>query len=108
MLELAIEESDEETVAAVSADLADMQGMVEQLEFQRMFSGEMDASPCFLDIQAGSGGTEAQDWAEMLLRMYLRWAERRGWSSDLVEVLSLIHISEPTRPTRASRMPSSA
>jgi peptide chain release factor 2 len=65
-----------------------MQEKVERLEFQRMFAGEMDPSPCFIDIQAGSGGTEAQDWAEMLLRMYLRWAERRGWKSDLVEVSS--------------------
>jgi len=88
MLELAIEEQDVETAEAVGRDLAGMQHKVEQLEFQRMFSGEMDARPCFLDIQAGSGGTEAQDWAEMLLRMYLRWAERRGWKTDLVEVSS--------------------
>jgi peptide chain release factor 2 len=88
MLELAIEEQDQETVEAISGDLGSMQQKVERLEFQRMFSGEMDASPCFLDIQAGSGGTEAQDWAEMLLRMYLRWAERRGWKTDLVEVSS--------------------
>jgi peptide chain release factor 2 len=88
MLELAIEEQDEDTAEAVSGDLAVMQEQVERLEFERMFSGEMDASPCFLDIQAGSGGTEAQDWAEMLLRMYLRWAERRGWKTDLVEVSS--------------------
>ena len=88
MLELAVAEEDEETVEAVSADLDSMQTKVERLEFQRMFSGEMDPSPCFVDIQAGSGGTEAQDWAEMLLRMYLRWAERRGWKADLVEVSS--------------------
>jgi peptide chain release factor 2 len=88
MLELAVEEQDEETAEAVASDLAAMELRVEQLEFQRMFAGEMDASPCFLDIQAGSGGTEAQDWAEMLLRMYLRWAERRGWKTDLVEVSS--------------------
>jgi len=88
MLELAIEEQDEEIVEAVNSDLDEMQEKVERLEFQRMFSGEMDASPCYLDIQAGSGGTEAQDWAEMLLRMYLRWAERRGWKTDLVEVSS--------------------
>jgi len=88
MLELAIEEQDTETAEAVSGDLAEMEAAVEKLEFQRMFSGEMDASPCFLDIQAGSGGTEAQDWAEMLLRMYLRWAERRGWETDLIEVSS--------------------
>jgi peptide chain release factor 2 len=86
MLELAIEEQDEEIAEVVSGDLAEMQEKVERLEFQRMFSGEMDPSACYLDIQAGSGGTEAQDWAEMLLRMYLRWAERRGWKADLVEV----------------------
>jgi len=88
MLELAIEENDEETVAAIAGDLTGMEARVERLEFERMFSGEMDESACFLDIQAGSGGTEAQDWAEMLLRMYLRWAERRGWKTDLVEVSS--------------------
>jgi peptide chain release factor 2 len=71
---------------SVDADLNGMREQVEDLEFQRMFSGEMDGRPCYLDIQAGSGGTEAQDWAEMLLRMYLRWAERRGWNADLVEV----------------------
>ena len=86
MLELAVEEHDAETAEAVGADLQEMEQLVDQLEFQRMFSGEMDERPCFLDIQAGSGGTEAQDWAEMLLRMYLRWAERRGWESELIEV----------------------
>jgi peptide chain release factor 2 len=86
MLELAASEGDPETVDAVGADLESMEERVEKLEFQRMFAGDMDPSPCFLDIQAGSGGTEAQDWAEMLLRMYLRWAERRGWKTDLVEV----------------------
>ena len=88
MLELAIEEQDEEILDAVSEDLELMQSQVEHLEFQRMFSGEMDDNACYLDIQAGSGGTEAQDWAEMLLRMYLRWAERRGWKTELVEVSS--------------------
>ncbi len=86
MLQLAIEEQDEEVLAAVAADLEGMETDVDQLEFERMFAGEMDPNPCFVDIQAGSGGTEAQDWAEMLLRMYLRWAERRGWETDLVEV----------------------
>jgi peptide chain release factor 2 len=86
MLELVIEEGDEEMLDSVDADLDGMREQVEDLEFQRMFSGEMDGRPCYLDIQAGSGGTEAQDWAEMLLRMYLRWAERRGWNTDLVEV----------------------
>ena len=88
MLELAIAEDDAETVQAINDDLQGMLKQVERLEFERMFSGEMDASPCYLDIQAGSGGTEAQDWAEMLLRMYLRWAERRGWKADLIEVSS--------------------
>ena len=88
MLELAIEEKDEETADAVMEDLEAMRARVERLEFERMFSGEMDSSACFLEIQAGSGGTEAQDWAEMLLRMYLRWAERRGWKTELVEVSS--------------------
>jgi peptide chain release factor 2 len=86
MLAMAIEEKDAEIAEGVSKDLEEMQEKVEKLEFQRMFSGEMDSSACFLDIQAGSGGTEAQDWAEMLLRMYLRWAERRGWETELVEV----------------------
>ena len=88
MLELAIEEQDEEIVQSVADDLEEMQAQVEQLEFQRMFSGEMDGNACFLDIQSGSGGTEAQDWAEMLLRMYLHWAERRGWKAELLEVSS--------------------
>ncbi|NRB70647.1 MAG: peptide chain release factor 2 [Xanthomonadales bacterium] len=85
LLDMAVEEDDEETVDEVVSDLDRLEGNVSELEFQRMFSGEMDDRPCFLDIQAGSGGTEAQDWAEMLLRMYLRWAERRGWKAELVE-----------------------
>ena len=83
---MAIEENDEEIVESVAADLAEMQSRVERLEFERMFSGEMDDSPCFVDIQAGSGGTEAQDWAEMLLRMYLRWGEAKGFKTELIEV----------------------
>ena len=86
MLGLAIEEQDEGVLASIAADLALMEADVDRLEFERMFSGEMDPNPCYLDIQAGSGGTEAQDWAEMLLRMYLRWAERRGWEAELIEV----------------------
>jgi peptide chain release factor 2 len=85
MLELSIEEEDQEVLDAVSGDLDSMLVSIGKLEFQRMFSGEMDANPCYVDIQSGSGGTEAQDWAEMLLRMYLRWAERRGWKADLIE-----------------------
>jgi peptide chain release factor 2 len=88
MLELAVDEKDEDTAQAVLDDLESMRARVERMEFERMFAGDMDGRPCFLDIQAGSGGTEAQDWAEMLLRMYLRWAERRGWKAELVEVSS--------------------
>ncbi|MGY6630754.1 MAG: peptide chain release factor 2 [Wenzhouxiangella sp.] len=86
LLELAMMEDDADTLESLGGDLKRIEKQVEALEFQRMFSGEMDNRPCFIDIQAGSGGTEAQDWAEMLLRMYLRWAEQRGWSSELIEV----------------------
>ncbi len=86
ILGMAVEENDEDGVEAVQADLAELQQQVEALEFRRMFSGEMDASNAFLDIQAGSGGTEAQDWAEMLLRMYLRWGEAHGFDTELIEV----------------------
>ncbi len=79
-------EDDAETVAAVITDLDRMEVEVGKLEFQRMFSGPNDANSAFLDIQAGAGGTEAQDWAEMLLRMYLRWGERHGFKTELMEV----------------------
>ncbi len=83
---MAQEEDDADTVAAVEADLRDYERAVEGLEFQRMFSGEMDACNAFVDIQAGSGGTEAQDWANMLLRMYLRWGEHRGFNTEIIEL----------------------
>ncbi|TKR33250.1 peptide chain release factor 2 [Luteimonas gilva] len=86
LLDLAESESDEETAKAVVDDVERYGGRVDKLEFQRMFSGEMDSANAFVDIQAGAGGTEAQDWAEMLLRMYLRWAESRGWKAELMEV----------------------
>ncbi|HRO27363.1 MAG TPA: peptide chain release factor 2 [Luteimonas sp.] len=86
LLELAEGEDDEDTALAVVADVDGFQKGVEQLEFQRMFSGKMDSANAFVDIQAGAGGTEAQDWAEMLLRMYLRWCEQRGWKTELMEV----------------------
>ena len=86
LLELAESEQDEETALAVVSDLDKYQKHVEQLEFQRMFSGQMDNAAAFVDIQAGAGGTEAQDWAEILLRMYLRWCESRGWKTELMEV----------------------
>ena len=84
-LKLAEEESDSETVAAVLEDLDVNETQLGKLEFRRMFSGEMDTSNAFLDIQAGSGGTEAQDWANMLLRMYLRWCESNDFKAELIE-----------------------
>jgi peptide chain release factor 2 len=86
LLELASAEGDESTVESLAADLATYEVRVGELEFRRMFAGEMDANNAFVDIQAGSGGTEAQDWAEMLLRMYLRWGERKGFKTELMEV----------------------
>ncbi|MBN2886079.1 MAG: peptide chain release factor 2 [Chromatiaceae bacterium] len=86
LLEMAVEEGDAQTVESVARDLDGYQKRVEELEFRRMFAGEMDPNNAFVDIQAGSGGTEAQDWAEILLRMYLRWGERRGFKTELMEV----------------------
>ena len=86
LLGMAAEEEDEDAVAEVEADLATLEAQVEKLEFRRMFAGEMDGNNCYLDIQAGSGGTEAQDWANMMLRMYLRWGERAGFKTELIEV----------------------
>ncbi|WP_323843022.1 peptide chain release factor 2 [Moraxella sp. Pampa] len=86
MLELAVEEDDESLIFDVENELNDATEKVEDLEFKRMFSGEMDANNCYLDIQAGSGGTEAQDWSEMLLRMYLRWCESHGFKAEVLEV----------------------
>jgi peptide chain release factor 2 len=85
LLEMAVDEDDQETADAVAADIDGLLATLEKLEFRRMFSGEMDPNNAYLDIQAGSGGTEAQDWAEMLLRMYLRWGEDKGFKSTLVE-----------------------
>tara|TARA_R110000850_G_scaffold87866_2_gene188714 strand:+ start:7523 stop:8500 length:978 start_codon:yes stop_codon:yes gene_type:complete len=86
LLEMAAEEGDEGAVADVVTELERLQTSLEKLEFRRMFSGEMDPSNCYLDIQAGSGGTEAQDWANMLLRMYLRWADHKGFETEIVEL----------------------
>ncbi len=86
LVEMAAEEGDEDTFNSVIADLNSAQKLLEQLEFRRMFSGPMDPNNAYLDVQAGSGGTEAQDWASMLLRMYLRWGERRGFKTELIEV----------------------
>ena len=86
LLDMAVEDNDEDSVQAVTADLQNIEVKVAELEFRRMFSGEMDSSNAFLDVQSGSGGTEAQDWAEMLLRMYLRWGEAHGFKTELIEV----------------------
>jgi peptide chain release factor 2 len=86
LLKLADEENDEETVTVVLADLEVNEKQLGKLEFRRMFSGEMDANNAFVDIQSGSGGTEAQDWADMLLRMYLRWGEKHNFKTELLEV----------------------
>src|SRR5690606_9855643 len=86
LLDLVAAEDDQDTANAIAADVERYARDVDQLEVQRMFSGKMDANAAFVDIQAGAGGTEAQDWAEMLLRMYLRWAESRGWKTELMEV----------------------
>lgn len=85
LLEIAAEEDDQDTVDSVESDLSDLETRLETLEFRRMFSGDMDPNNAYLDIQAGSGGTEAQDWANMLLRMYLRWGERSGFKTELIE-----------------------
>ncbi len=83
---MAAEEDDAATVLAVQTDLEGAESELAALEFRRMFSGEMDANNAFVDIQAGSGGTEAQDWAEMLLRMYLKWGEAHDFDSEMMEV----------------------
>ncbi len=85
LLALAREENDQESVELIYADVHLIEQALQKLEFLRMFSGELDSAQAFVDIQAGSGGTEAQDWAEMLLRMYLRWAEDEGFASELIE-----------------------
>ncbi|MEP5763087.1 MAG: peptide chain release factor 2 [Halieaceae bacterium] len=88
LLQMAAEEDDTATVDDIQGEIDQMLAQLEQLEFRRMFSGPMDANNAFLDIQSGSGGTEAQDWAEMVLRMYLRWGEARGFKTTLEEASS--------------------
>lgn len=85
LLEMAVEEDDADTVAEVESELQALTEKLEVLEFRRMFSGKMDANNAFLEIQSGSGGTEAQDWAEMVCRMYLRWGEAKGFKPELME-----------------------
>ena len=86
LAEMASEEGDQSALDEVALELRDLEGQLATLEFRRMFQGELDDANCYLEIQAGSGGTEAQDWAEMLLRMYLRWAERRGFGVAVTEI----------------------
>lgn len=83
---MAAHENDSDTVESIVNELDKITKTIEQLEFQRMFSGEMDANSAYMDIQSGSGGTEAQDWANMILRMYLRWGESHGFQTELIEV----------------------
>jgi peptide chain release factor 2 len=85
LLELAEAEGDEGTVRSVQQDVNRLESDIARLEFQRMFPGEMDSHNCFLDIQAGAGGTEAQDWAQMLMRMYLRWADKQGFTVEITD-----------------------
>ena len=86
LFKLAFDESDEDLYAEANKDLDNLVDRLDKLEFRRMFSGQIDETNAYLDIQAGSGGTEAQDWAEMLLRMYLRWGESKGFNTELVEI----------------------
>ncbi|KUJ76021.1 peptide chain release factor 2 [Thiomicrospira sp. XS5] len=86
ILEMAEMDADQEMVDEVVSELERLEQELDQLEFQRMFSGELDSNNCYLEIQSGSGGTEAQDWANILLRMYLRWAESHGFKAELMEV----------------------
>jgi peptide chain release factor 2 len=85
LLSMAVEEDDADTVAGVEQDIGRFEQKLAALEFRRMFSGEMDANNAYVDIQSGAGGTEAQDWAEMILRMYLRWAEAHGFKAEVIE-----------------------
>jgi peptide chain release factor 2 len=86
LIEMAEEENEESLLDDVQVELKGLDAQLAKLEFRRMFSGEMDPNNAYLDIQAGSGGTEAQDWAEMLMRMYLRWGEAKGFKTEVVEI----------------------
>lgn len=86
LIELAVEAEDQDTFNEAQAEADQLEEQLAKLEFRRMFSGQHDAADCYVDLQAGSGGTEAQDWTEMLLRMYLRWAESKGFKTELMEV----------------------
>lgn len=85
LFEMAREENDDDTLLSVDADSKAIEKQIAEMEFRRMFSGELDAANCFIEFQSGSGGTEAQDWANMLLRMYLRYCERKGFKVEVLE-----------------------
>ncbi len=85
LMEMALAENDDASLQGIASDIEQTEKLVAEMEFRRMFSGQLDANNCFLDIQAGSGGTEAQDWGSMLLRMYLRYAERKGYQVEILE-----------------------
>ncbi|MDD3884687.1 MAG: peptide chain release factor 2 [Gallionella sp.] len=85
LLEMAVAENDDDSLHAIADDIQQTEKLVADMEFRRMFSGQLDANNCFIDIQAGSGGTEAQDWGSILLRMYLRYAERKGFQVEILE-----------------------
>jgi peptide chain release factor 2 len=85
LLELAESENDEPTAKAIERDVIMLETDVRKLEFKRMFRGEMDSHSAYMDIQAGAGGTEAQDWAQMLLRMYLKWGATRGFKCEVID-----------------------
>ena len=86
LLDVSIEENDDSSLEEISNEVQGITSSIEELEFSRMFTNKMDSSSAYIEIQSGSGGTEAQDWAEMLLRMYTKWSENRGFSSELVEI----------------------
>lgn len=86
LVEMAVDEQDQDSFEEALNEAQELEKKLETLEFRRMFSGKQDANSCYLDIQSGSGGTEAQDWANMLLRMYLRWGEAHGYKTELMEV----------------------
>jgi len=85
--DLALAEEDQETLSEVQSRLKDLEKLLARLEFNKLLSGEEDACQAIMAIHAGAGGTEAQDWAEMLLRMYLRWSERRGFKTEIIDQL---------------------
>ena len=86
LLDVSIEENDDSSIDEISNEVNEISRMIEELEFSRMFTKKMDPSSAYIEIQSGSGGTEAQDWAEMLLRMYTKWAESRGFNSNIIEI----------------------